>query len=328
MGVMSVVNNLVIGLGSMGKRRIRLIKEMFPDYKITGVDRRDDRRDEVAAKMSIETIAEIKDIDDHIDCAFVCTPPVTHSNIINECLNRGWNVFTELNLIDDGYIDNMRLADDKGCTLFLSSTFLYREEIRYLRSRIGKGKKWNYIYHIGQYLPNWHPWENYRDFFVGDVRTNGCREILAIELPWITEAFGKVNSVDAVSDRMTGLEIDYDDNYIVRLIHENGCKGIIMVDVVSMHAVRRLEVYSEGDYYAWNGTPDSLYRYDMEKKGLVAVRLNENAEHEDGYSEFIVENAYKNEIREFYDVVLNKSEPVYGFKKDMDILRLIDKIGA
>ena len=39
------MNVLVIGLGSMGKRRIRLISEMYPMYDLYGVDNRKDRRE-------------------------------------------------------------------------------------------------------------------------------------------------------------------------------------------------------------------------------------------------------------------------------------------
>ena len=35
---------LVIGLGSMGKRRIRLIRDMYSTFEIFGVDGREDRR--------------------------------------------------------------------------------------------------------------------------------------------------------------------------------------------------------------------------------------------------------------------------------------------
>ena len=41
------MNILVIGLGSMGKRRIRLIKELYPEFVIYGVDGRQDRCNEV-----------------------------------------------------------------------------------------------------------------------------------------------------------------------------------------------------------------------------------------------------------------------------------------
>ncbi len=50
----------------------------------------------------------------------------------------------------------------------------------------------SYTYHVGQYLPDWHPWEDIKDFFVNDKRTNGNREILVRELPWLTETFGEV----------------------------------------------------------------------------------------------------------------------------------------
>ena len=319
---------VVIGLGSMGKRRIRLIKEMYPEYEIIGIDGREDRRDEAAGLFSVPCFASVSEISGSIDCAFICTSPLSHSSIIGECLNRGWHIFTELNLVDDGYEENMRLAKEKNRCLFLSSTFLYREETRFIRSRIDTKKQWNYIYHIGQYLPDWHPWENYTNFFVGDKRTNGCREIMAIELPWLIGAFGEIEKVQAVSDKMTSLNIGFDDNYMILITHGNGNKGVLIVDVVSPAAVRRLEAYAENAYISWNGTPDSVFEFDPQTGKLINVKLNEAAEHKDGYSKFIVENAYRNEIREFFEAVLDKKEPLYGFEQDKRILGIIDSLGA
>ncbi len=317
---------VVIGLGSMGKRRIRLIKEMYPSFSVCGVDGREDRRKEASGLFGIKCFGSIDEAE--ADCAFICTSPLSHAALITECLKKKWNVFTELNLVSDGYEENMNLADRTGCVLFLSSTFFYREEITYIREHIADAEKWNYIYHIGQYLPDWHPWENYKEFFLGDKRTNGCREILAIELPWITGAFGKVTNVNAVSDKLTELNIDYHDNYMIQVIHENGSKGSLIVDVVSPCAVRKLEAYSENEYLSWEGTPESLKHYDKSTKKLENVKLSEAAEHVEGYRSFVVENAYKNEIREFFDVVLNGKEPLYGFEQDKEILQLIDSIGA
>ena len=229
---------VVIGLGSMGKRRIRLIKEMYPEFQIAGIDGREDRRNEAISKHGITCYETITDIKEKMDCAFVCTSPLSHADIITECLDKGWHVFTEINLVADRYADNIRLAQEKNRILFLSSTFLYREEINYIRSKIEKEKKWNYIYHVGQYLPTWHPWENYKDFFVGNERTNGCRELMAIEFPWLAETFGEIASVNAVSDKMSDLDIGYSDNYMIQIRHENGNKGVVIVDVVSPVAVR------------------------------------------------------------------------------------------
>ncbi len=321
------MNIVVIGLGSMGKRRIRLLKEMYPENTVIGVARNEQKRREAAELFGITCCASIHEIA-NADCAFVCTSPLSHAEIITSCLERGWHVFTELNLVPDGYDKNMALAKEKHCALFLSSTFFYREEQNYISSRITEEKKWNYIYHTGQYLPDWHPWENYKDYFVGDKRTNGCREILAIELPWITGAFGEIESAKAVSDKMTNLAIGFHDNYMVQIRHKNGNKGILVVDVVSPVAVRKLEAYAENRYLSWNGTPESIQEYDVQTHQLVPVALKEAAEHEAGYSKIIVENAYKNEIKAFFDMVLYHKAPPYGFELDKITLKIIDSLGA
>lgn len=322
------MNIVVIGLGSMGKRRIRILKELYPSYMIYGVDGREDRRMESEEIFGIGCYGSIQQVKEceSVDAALICTSPLSHHAIIQDCLNNGWDVFTELNLVSDGYEENIELAKINGCKLFLSSTFLFREETCYIQKKVSANQKWNYIYHIGQYLPDWHPWESYQDFFIGNKRTNGCREIMAIELPWLIATFGNVKKYQVMSSKNTDLHIDYHDNYMIQLEHENGNKGALIVDVVSPVAVRRLEAYSENQYIQWNGTPDSLMEYDRESGELVPVHLNETEEHKEGYRKFIVENAYKNEIIDFLEVVNNGKTPIYSFEKDLEILCLIDKI--
>ena len=304
------------------------MREMYPEYNFFGIDGREDRRQEVIDNFGIDCFEGLSQISAEIDCVFVCTSPLSHNSIIRDALERSYHVFTELNLVPDGYDENLELARVKNVKLFLSSTFFYREEIEYIRGKINSDSRWNYIYHIGQYLPDWHPWESYKDSFLSDKRTNGCREIMAIELPWITGTFGDVIDVNVLGDKLTRLNIDYKDNFMIQLTHKNGNKGCLIVDLVSPVAVRKLEVYSEGKYLAWNGTPDSLVEFDSENKKTLPVQLSEKTERMEGYSSFVVENAYKNEIREFFDVVLNGKEPQYGFEQDKKVLELIDRIGA
>ena len=320
---------LVIGLGSMGKRRIRLLKRFAEVNSIIGVDGRLDRRKE-ASELYGCAVYESIDLaiakHPNIECCFVCTSPLSHNTLIKEALKRRLHVFTEINLVSDGYNENMELAKEKNQTLFLSSTFYYREEIKYIRHYLRDCNKLNYVYHIGQYLPDWHPWESFNDFFVGDKRTNGCREIMAIELPWLIGTFGDVLDVSVLSDNMTNLGLPYKDNYIVQLQHENGNKGVLIVDVVSPKAVRNLEIYGENVYISWNGAPDTLQAYDKDNKSIIKPIMLEESEHIEGYGSFIIENAYQNEIKEFFDVVYNGKQPIYGFEKDKMVLDVIDRI--
>ena len=53
------MKNLVVGLGSMGKRRIRLMQDMYPEDEIVGVDGREDRRNEAKEQFKINCFASI-----------------------------------------------------------------------------------------------------------------------------------------------------------------------------------------------------------------------------------------------------------------------------
>ena len=320
------MNIVVIGLGSMGKRRIRLMRELYPKMTIYGVDRRNDRRKETEAIFGIESFASIEAINKDVDCAFVCTSPLSHSSIIRECLTRKWHTFTELNLVADGYCENMELAKKNSCHLFLSSTFYYREEIKYIQSQVQVGEKWNYMYHIGQYLPDWHPWENFKDFFVGKKETNGCREIFAIELPWLIRAFGEIESVNVLAGNNTDLNIDYQDNYLVLIKHKTGHKGMMAVDIMSRKAVRNFELFGEQIYITWDGSPMGLKEYNGENKEEKTITLYNSVDTLEGYSSFVIENAYENELRNFFEVVKGEIQPQYSFSDDLITLEWIDRI--
>ncbi len=323
-------NILIIGLGSMGKRRARLIKNLFENAIICGVDKTSERREE-AQKLGIKAFDSIENAvkDNNFDAAFVCTAPITHAKIIDELLENNLNVFTELNLIADDYDKLINKANDKNLQLFLSSTMLYRKETQYIKQQIQKfNKPVNYIYHIGQYLPDWHPWENYKNFFVGDARTSGIREIFGIELPWLLDAFGEVSSVFATSDKLTQLDLPYDDSFYVVLRHKNGTKGILAADVVCAKPVRNLEVFGEDLHLFWEGSPTSLYEFNTQTKQKCAVDTYVELEQDSRYSDNIVENAYVDEIMNFFKVLNNEQQALWSFKQDKIALELIDNIEA
>lgn len=320
---------LVIGLGSMGRRRVRLLKKINPEIDIIGVDQNAERAMTVQDEYGIEVCDNLAEALDNgnAEYAVVCTAPGTHADIICQCLQSNLHVFTELNLISDKYEENMALARERDKVLFLSSTFLYREEIGFIAEQVQNVKsRLNYSYHVGQYLPDWHPWEKISDYFVSDKRTNGCREILAIELPWLIQAFGEIVSVEVLSGKNTELCIDYMDNYLLLIQHSSGHKGMLAVDVMSRKAVRNLEVFGEDLYLSWDGTPDGLKIYDWKMQKEKSINLYERAESVDGYAVFVIENAYENELRVFFAETANAASAKYTFRDDLLTLAWIDRI--
>lgn len=321
---------LIVGLGSMGKRRARLTRGLLgaDKVRIAGVDSAEARRAEAlslglcqAAYPSIgEAVAA-----EHPDAALVCTSPLSHAAIISELLDAGLPVFTELNLVDDGYTENLAKAKEKGVPLFLSSTMLYRKETQYIKRRVAEfGRPVHYIYHIGQYLPDWHPWENYKNFFVGNARTGGVREIFGIDLPWLLDAFGDVEHMTVQTDTISDLGLPYPDCATLLLRHKGGVQGVLAADVVSPKAVRSFECFGDGLHLFWEGNPKALYEFrDGDKQ---PVDTYGSFEHDSRYSDNIVENAYVDELANFFAVLKGEEEPRWTFEKDRAAIRLMDAV--
>ena len=322
---------IVIGLGSMGKRRIRLMRE-HKEVELFGIDSQESRCAEVKEKFGITCYNSIDEACkvQNIDAAIISTSPLSHASIIKECLEHNLHVFTEINLVQDGYNENIALAKEKGKVLFLSSTFLYRKETQTNIEKVHEAKcPLNYIYHVGQYLPDWHPWESYNNYFIGNPKTNGCREIMAIDLPWIVTAFSAIKDVKVMKSKNTELNIKYNDNYLLMLVHENGTKGVFAVDVVSRKPYRHIDVYGEHLQLSWNGTADSLNQYDIENKQDINISLEDASEHIEGYAAFVTENPYREELNAYLKQISDSnSDPAWDFEKDKIVLDWIDKIEA
>ena len=81
---------LIVGLGSMGKRRARLTKGIDAAIQIVGVDTAESRRDEALrlglADAAYATIGEAVAAE-HPDAALVCTAPLAHAAVIGELLD-------------------------------------------------------------------------------------------------------------------------------------------------------------------------------------------------------------------------------------------------
>jgi predicted dehydrogenase len=320
---------VVIGLGSMGKRRIRLLRENFPDIDIFGVDQNRKRCEGVRREFNIKTSGLIHDFSStqKIDYAFVCASPLSHAGIISSCLENNINVFTEINLVSEDYQKNILLAEKRRLVLFLSSTFLYRSEVNFIMGKISQTKnKLYYTYHVGQYLPDWHPWETVNDFFVSDKKTNGCRELFAIELPWLIKAFGKIKEIQVKKDNVSGLSLGYPDIYFVTIEHESGHCGCLCVDVATRMPVRHFEVFGKNLQIEWRGIPEKLSMADDDFKEMRIINMMENINRIDGYRDFGDENAYLEEIKEFFAVCNGKENDKYTFVDDFYTLNLIDQI--
>lgn len=245
---------LVVGLGSMGKRRVRNLQALGHSH-LAGFDPRADRRDEASAKYGIEIFDsyEAALTDFKPDALIISTGPSLHMDYALSAADKGIHCFIEASVVDTDRITQLRNRV-KGTALIMapSCTLRYYPGPRKVKELIqsGKiGKPLNLNYLTGQYLPDWHSWEKIQDFYVSKRETGGCREIVPFELTWLNDIFGNPEPLACVKNKLTEMDADIDDIYHCLLRYPGGMLANITVEVISRpKATRELRILgSEGE---------------------------------------------------------------------------------
>ena len=314
----------------MGRRRIRLLQKNF-DFEIIGYDLIPERRDEIKRNFNIETVSSLDELSKTKDLkiAFICSSPATHLELIKKIKPLKLNIFCELNLISKDLEELIDLFQESSEIFFSSNTLNFRKEFQLIKHNISSSQTLvNYSYEVGQYLPDWHPWESYLDFFVSEIKTNAIREILAIELPWIVNTFGNIKEFKVNKSSISKLNLQYPDNYQIIFKHNSGSSGYIGLDLVSRVPIRNLRIYGEFDYIKWQGTPNSLEFYNIHEKSFENPNLKAAINKQEDYADFIVEDAYLDEIKYFLTMVKENKVNDTNNRKLLEILKLIDDLEA
>jgi predicted dehydrogenase len=105
----------------------------------------------------------------------------------------------------------------------------------------------------GEYLPNWHPWEDYRSSYAslpdlgGGVALTLCHPF--DYLRWLV---GEVSSMQAMSGSLGGLGVDVEDTVECLLRFQSGAIGSLHLDYIQRPGVHRLEIIGECGTLTWN----------------------------------------------------------------------------
>ena len=316
---------LVVGLGSMGKRRIRNLKQLQQD-DVIGFDTTDNRCKEAYEKYKIKTYTDISEaLKEKPLAMIISTPPDLHMKYAKIAIQNKIHFFTEASVVQDEMeevIQSLHKSEIVGvpsCSMRFHPIVIQINDIL----KMGKiGKPLAFLYHSGQYLPDWHPWEDYRKFYVSKRNTGACREIVPFELVWLISVFGKISSVLALKSKVSSLEVDIDDIYNVLLEFKNGIQGNLTVDVIARYPYRQLKILGEnGVIFAdWS---ERTVGYFTKENGWKNKKVDDgivekNYVHGDG--------PYIEEMKAFLNSIKRETPPPYTFEDDLKILRILQAI--
>ncbi len=107
--------------------------------------------------------------------------------------------------------------------------------------------------HWGEYLPGWHPWEDYRKGYSARPDLGGGVVLtLSHPLDYLRLMFGEVNSLWAFTGKISDLELSVEDSAEIGLRFQNGMLGSLHLDYYQRPTAHRLEIIGTHGAIAWD----------------------------------------------------------------------------
>ena len=243
----------VIGNGSIGRRHlnglISLSKELGLE-EVRAFDINHERRESV--KKDIPS-AEVFDSLEHAvtgaDVIFMCAPTSLHIPIYRQISKFGdFHIFFEKPLSHSIEGCEQMLFDQKRKGKLTAVGYMLHHhpvllEVKSLLDSNILGRALSVRAECGLYLPFWHPWEDYKDFYMS-WKTGGGGALLDIshEINYLQLLFGDIAEVNGYMGTVSDLEISSDDLAIAILKFSSGTIGQVQLDLLQMEESRHCKI--------------------------------------------------------------------------------------
>lgn len=258
----------VIGLGSMGTRRIGNLQNQSRPMNIHAFDPQTNRRERAKNRFKVTVHASLDEaIRTRPDAAIVSTPPSVHMPVMKALVAEKIPFMVEASVLDDGLADIIEGAHKANIVALPSCTMRFHPAIRRMRRLLvdeeflGDRRSCAFIYHMGQYLPDWHPHESIKNYYVSNRETSGSREMICFENVWLSWLFGMPTKVACMADKKTTMTAEIEDVFQLLTQYDSGATGSMMIDVISRLPYRTLKIISEAGIIEWSALEKILRCY-------------------------------------------------------------------
>jgi predicted dehydrogenase len=231
------VRVLIAGLGGIGQRHIRNLRHLLgPDADLVAYRVRRDSRtltDSLAIEPgeSVEQKYDLRVFDDvdaaineRPDAVLVCNPTSLHLAIAIKAAEAGCALFIEKPIASsmDGTGDLIDAVEKRGLVGLVGYQMRFHPTLRRARDLLQAGAVGRVVavrIEMGEFLPGWHPYEDYRQMYASRADLGGGVILSQIhELDYAYWFFGMPNRVLAVGGHLTRLEVDVEDVASILLV--------------------------------------------------------------------------------------------------------------
>jgi len=313
---------LVVGAGSVGKRHLANLAGL--GCLVWGVDPRPDRLAEAAGIKGFQDgfagLEAALEAGAGFDGAVVASPPSFH---VDQCLalaRAGLPILLE-KPVCPGLKEGRRLAQGleplMGTRLLLGYTYRWWPPLADLRAWLKEGRigqPLHAVFFMSAHLADWHPWERYQDFFMASRELGGgalLDESHFLDLMyWF---FGLPEKLFGRVEKLSGLEIQTDDNVDLTVVYKSGLRVSVHLDLYGRPHEKYIAFTGEKGTIHWSFEPNRLkYSDRMEQEW-------ETKEYSFERNDMFVDLA-----REFLEVIDGREEMTCTLEDGLAVLRIIE----
>ncbi len=325
---------LFVGLGSIGQRHLRNLRCIAGDsidviaFRSKNYTPVLDEQQQVIENTDLAQHYKIREFDDldqalgdKPDIAFITNPSQHHVNVAIKAAQAGCHLFIEKPLsVDTDRIDElMDLVHHKKLTAIVAYQYRFHPGLtqvaQWLKNKI-IGQPVSATLVQGDYLPQWHPYEDYRDSYASHKELGGGVLLTQIhEFDNALHLFGLPHRIFALGGKLSQLEINVEDTASVLMECEYEGKILpvtILTDFLQSPPVRKYTIVGE------NGR---IFLDLIDSNASLTNRKTGKTEFHD-YKGFKRNQLFVDELKYFLQAISEKTAPLINIKTGLESLRM------
>jgi predicted dehydrogenase len=314
---------LIVGLGSIGKRHLRLARELLPNANIRVLRHQECDSIPEHANGCFSKLEEAIEFAPQL--AVIASPASFHVDVAQSLARVGAHLLVEkpLSASLEGVSHLIDICGKQNTVLMTGYNLRFLPSLQRFRDMLkerGLGRVLSVRCEIGQYLPSWRPDTDYRQG-VSARRELGGGVLLELshELDYLRWVFGEVEWVKATLSRQSSLEINVEDTAHLILGFAAGAEGHQLIASVNLdfirHDTKRLcTAICEKSSLRWNGLTGVVEQFEAGAKEWCELFRHQHQR----------DDSYLTEWHHFLDCINANTVPLISGDDGLKVLQIID----
>jgi predicted dehydrogenase len=311
---------LICGLGSIGRRHLRNLQTLGRDDVVLLRTGKSTLPEDELEGLPVESELDQALVRWRPEAVVVANPTALHLEVAIPSAEAGCHLLIEkpVSHTMEGIRDLREALKRGGGQVLVGFQFRFHPGLRAVKRLMEEGVIGRVISaraHWGEYLPNWHPWEDYRLSYSSRSDLGGG-VVLTLSHPfdYLLWLVGEVDSVSAEIGTLGALELDVEDTAEVLLSFKEGILASVHLDYNQRPASHWLEIVGTEGTIRWDNS-DGMVRYS------AAV---ENQWHETPPPNGFERNdMFLDEMRHFLEIIDGKKAPLCTLEEGIRVLEIV-----